>query len=190
MLFRSKHGREVVVLGRTEPARRRRRQKKHHQLCSLTSRRGRGRSRRPPTHIPQQAYADAGGDGDATTRGPRTRIPKHEADDVATPTTEGRIHGSIAGASSADERKPDPGRTPGRTRPRRLHQDAAVGHTYPLPIYNPAAQIRSSPTPPAPQRTEEERGATGGAGRTGGTRESPSHSPLCTVEGGGGGEKS
>ena len=94
------------------------------------------------TYIPHQPYADDGGDGGASTGGRRTGIPKLEDDVVATPPTKGNAHRSIVSTNNTDEREQDSGRTHGRTRRRRSHQDAAVGHTPPRPIYSPAAQIR------------------------------------------------
>ena len=60
-------------------------------------------------HIPPKPYADDGGDGGASTEGPRTELPKHEDVVVATPPTQEYIHRSIARANRTGEREPDLG---------------------------------------------------------------------------------
>lgn len=136
-------------------------------------------------HVPQQPCVVDGGDGDATTAGPRTGIPHREDDTVAMPPTPGNSHRSVDSARSTGEREPDPRRPKGRMRRRRSHRDAAAGHRTPRPIYSPAAQIRGSHILPPLQRTEKEKRTAGGAGETGGKLSSPSHSPLSTVARGG-----
>ena len=60
-------------------------------------------------HIPQEPYADDGGNAGASTAGPRTELPKHEDVVVATPPPQGYIHRSIIGAHRTDERELDLG---------------------------------------------------------------------------------